>query len=280
MPELPEVEVCRRQLTQWAAGRTLDAVHLVDRAVVRGELTSKPSAALADGGAQLEALVGQIAGEPLRHGKRLGWPFGGGRALLAHLGMTGHWVRRGAGDDPPPQHRLGLAFGDRTVWYVDGRRFGCVVPVEASAMPALLRADCGPDALDEPLDGPALADRVRSRKPVKVALMEQQRLAGLGNIHAAEACWRAHIAPGRRADALSPEEWGALAQAIVAQLRFAIEAEAAGGDDGIVYVNLGGPNPFSVYGRGGEPCPACGTAIAADEMGGRTTYWCPTCQPA
>ncbi|MEZ4240020.1 MAG: DNA-formamidopyrimidine glycosylase family protein [Myxococcota bacterium] len=262
------------------AGQRLDAIRLVDRATVRGDLVSKPSMALPDGEAQLEALVGLTAAEPVRHGKRLGWAFGE-RGLLAHLGMTGHWVRRRTGDEPPPMNRLGLVFGDHVLWYLDTRRFGCVTPLAASEIAGRLRGDTGPDALNEPLDGPGLAERVRCRKAVKVALMEQQRLAGLGNIHASEACHRAKIAPGRRADALSDAEWDRLARAILDQLRFAIAAEDGVGDDGIAYVNLGGPNPFTVYRRTGEVCGTCHRGeILEEEMGGRATYWCPVCQPA
>ncbi|MEQ1567017.1 MAG: DNA-formamidopyrimidine glycosylase family protein [Myxococcota bacterium] len=275
MPELPEVEVCRRQLTRWTAGRTLLDVAVRDPAVVRGTLSTRPSDKLPDGETQVRALVGATSTAVSRYGKRLGWTFGD-RALVAHLGMTGHWVWRAPGDEPPPSTRIGLTFDTGTAWYVDGRRFGCVVPLDAADLDATLRAGCGPDALAEPLDPDTLRARVSSRKPVKVALMEQDRLAGLGNIHAAEALFRARVSPRLRADALTADQWAALAAAIVAQLQGAVDAEDS---DELVYVNLGGPNPFAVYGRAGEPCPVCGTPIATDEQGGRTTYLCPTCQP-
>lgn len=275
MPELPEVEVTCRQLARWTAGRTLDAVLVRDTAVARGTLSTKPSDALPDGPARLEALIGSTAEAPTRYGKRLGWSFGD-RGLLCHLGMSGAFVRR---SDPPESARLGLVFSGepRTVWYVDGRRFGCVVPVASADIPALLRANTGPDALLEPLDGPALKARMASKKPVKVALMDQDRIAGIGNIHASEACFRARVSPRRPANTLADAEWEALARAIVDQLRFAIDAEAA--SDELVYVNNGGPNPFSVYKKTGEPCPVCRTPIADEDHAGRTTYWCPRCQP-
>lgn len=276
MPELPEVEVCRRQLTRWATGRTLDAVVVVDRAVVRGTLSTKPSDALPDGTARLEALVGLTAGEPSRYGKRLGWAFGDA-GLLCHLGMTGHWVRRPASDGAPDLARLGLVFGDDTVWYLDGRRFGCVVPVEAREIDERLRANTGPDAVLDPLGPEELQARVTSKKALKVALMDQDRLAGLGNIHASEACFRAKISPRRPANGLSTAEWARLAAAITDQLTYAIDAESATED--MLYVNLGGPNPFAVYKKAGEPCPRCRAPIVAEDHAGRTTYWCERCQP-
>ena len=278
MPELPEVEVARRQLEKWTQGQRLDAVSVLDRNVVRSILSSKPSQMLAGGVAVVEALVGSVPAAPIRHGKRLGWAFGD-KGLLCHLGMTGHWQRRPKGAAPPSQSKIGLAFGDRTLWLVDTRRFACLVPVDAARLEADLRSGCGPDALDAPLDANALAARVSCRKPIKVALMEQKRLAGLGNIHAAEACFRAKIDPNQSADTLTDAQWAALPPAIAAALSFAIAAEAEVGDDGIAYINLGGPNPFLVYKRTGKPCSVCGTAIASNELNKRSTYWCPTCQP-
>jgi formamidopyrimidine-DNA glycosylase len=276
MPELPEVEISRQQLERWAGGHELVAVHVHDPAVIRGELSSRPSAALPGGADRLRALVGRRAGAPVRHGKRLGWLFGD-RGFVAHYGMSGYWSRSAPGEDPPPLARLGLEFDRVTTWYVDARRFGCVVPVEAGSLPGLLVGDCGPDALDAALDGPQLRVRVGCRKGLKAALMEQDRLAGLGNIHAAEACFRARVSPWLRADSLTDAQWRSLSEAIRAQLRDTVLAED--GTDELRYVNLGGPNPFSVYDREGEPCPRCGAPIAAGEQAGRTTYWCPSCQP-
>lgn len=275
MPELPEVEFARRQIARWAGGKRITGVRLLDPAAVRTKLSSRPSDALKGAGARLGELVGREVGELARHGKRLGIVVGAD-ALVVHLGMSGWFARRPASEDPPPLSRLGLEVGGDVVWFVDGRRFGCFVIVPARELGARLRDDQGPDALDEPLDAEALRRAVSSRKAVKVALMEQDRLAGLGNIHAAEACFRARLSPHRRADALLGDEWARLADAIVAQLGGSIDDEDA---DELVYVNLGGENPFSVYGREGEPCPVCATVIRSEVAGGRSTFWCPTCQP-
>lgn len=276
MPELPEVELSRRQLTRWCAGEVLRGVEILDHAVVRSELSSRPSLASAEKADRIRALVGRRAREPVRHGKRLGWSFGED-GLVAHYGMSGHWIRTDADGDRPHLARLGLRFPKATAWYVDGRRFGCVVPVSDADLAVVLRGNCGPDALDTPLAAPALRGRVACRKVIKVALMEQDRIAGLGNIHAAEACFRAGVSPHAPANGLDDAAWERLSASILAQLRETIDTEAD--TDELRYVNLGGPNPFAVYDREDEPCPRCATPVRAAEQAGRTTFWCPTCQP-
>ncbi|MBX2798263.1 MAG: hypothetical protein KTR31_11355 [Myxococcales bacterium] len=275
MPELPEAEICRRQLRAWARERPLATVRVLDPAVVRHKLSSRPSDAWPEGVRRVEGWVGRPAGDTARHGKRIAWSFGGD-AVLLHLGMTGRWIRRPEAEAPPSVARIGLGFGDEVLWMLDTRRFACLVPLPADELSLALRGKQGPDALEEPLDGPGLAAAMRSKRPVKVLLMEQGRLAGLGNIHAAEACFRAKVSPMRAADSLSDEEWASLATAIVAQLRDTLAGVDA--TEEMSYVSEGGANPFAVYKRTGKPCPSCGTAIASREQGGRTTYWCPSCQ--
>jgi formamidopyrimidine-DNA glycosylase len=278
MPELPELEIARRQLVRWAADHTLAAIHLVDRAVVRKSLSTKPSDAVPDAEAAIAPLVGRAPTTFRRHGKRLAIVFGD-RALCLHFGMTGYFARRPATDPPPPLARLGLGWSDgQVVWLVDGRRFGCVHVVPATEVDAVLSSGQGPDLLEVPPTAASLRVALRSKKPVKPQLMEQDRVAGLGNIHAAEACFRARVAPSTPGSQLTDPQLGALAAAITAQLAFAIAEADTDGD--VAYVNLGGPNPFSVYGRDGHPCPTCGSAVQAEEQAGRTTYWCAVCQPA
>lgn len=270
MPELPEVEVARRWLSRWSAGRAVVDVRVEDPACVRPRLDTRPSAALPDGAAALRSLVGEARGV-VRRGKRLGWASGCG-AVLVHLGMTGHWVRR-TSDEVPRFGRCGLVLDDgATLWFTDARRFGCLVPVASFDA---LGEGLGPDALDEPCDGEALARRVGGRGPIKPRLLDQGRLAGLGNIHAAEALWRAGLAPDRSADALDGAAWARLADAIVAQLRFGLEVTDA---EEVVYLSDGGANPFTVYGREGAACPRCGGSVQRRIQAGRSTFWCPGCQ--
>jgi formamidopyrimidine-DNA glycosylase len=274
MPELPEVEIARRQLARWGEGRRVREVIARDAAAIRRGLSTRPSDALPGGAeAVARALVGATAGAPARLGKRIGWRFGEA-GLLVHLGMSGKWVRR---EEPPPHARLGLSFHDvdGAAWFVDPRRFGCVALVPADGLDAALADGLGPDALDAAPDGPGLAARLAGRRPIKVALLDQARLAGVGNIHAVEALWRAGISPHTPCESLDAAAWARLAQAIPAQLRWTVEAEEA---DEIAYVNEGAANPFAVYARAGTPCRRCGAAIASAILGGRSTFWCPACQ--
>ncbi len=277
MPELPEVEIARRQLARWLGGRRIDAVHVEDPAVVRSKASTLPRDAHPDGMAQAQALVGQTLDQTARHGKRLGLR-AGPSAFLVHLGMTGRWRWRTDGT-VPRFSKLGLAAGDGVAWFTDMRRFGCVVPVAPDALASALCAGHGPDALDAPPDGEALAERFDTRKAIKVALLDQHRLAGLGNIQAAEALFRARIHPSTPATALDPDAWKRLAQAIPVQLRYTLGATDA---EEVEYMTDGKhvANPFAVYGRDEQPCPACGTAVARGRHGGRSTFWCPRCQPA
>lgn len=276
MPELPEIEVYRRRLTEWVVGSTVTEVRVVDRAVVRRGLSSKPSDALPDAEERLQVLVGKTAGEVLRHGKRMGWLFGD-KALIAHFGMTGGFVRRSVSDPQPSSSKVGLVFGDTVIWYTDDRRMGCVNPIDPADLQEELRSGVGPDALDEPLDGPALKRAVSCKKPIKVALMEQDRVAGIGNIHASEACYRAHVSPKTAANRLTDGDWDALSRGLVEQLSWTVDQEMQSGEH--FYVNKGGTNFFSVYQKTGEGCPSCGTPIVSEDLGGRGTYWCPSCQP-
>lgn len=276
MPELPEVEHARGQIERWSGRRKLDALWLLDPAAVRRTLSSRPSDRLKGGAKRLEALLGRRTAGVQRYGKRLAWILGRD-ALLIHFGMTGFFTQRKAGDDPPPLARVGFGFGDRAIWFVDGRRFGCVVPIGADEVDLALRSGQGPDAWDAAPGGAALHAALGDRRTLKVALMDQARVAGLGNIHTAEACFRAGLHPFRVTGTLTAREWDRLASAVREQLRVATEELAA--EEEVQYVNLGGPNPYKVYGRRDEPCSVCGTPICAEEQGGRTTFWCPTCQP-
>lgn len=274
MPELPEVEAHRRLLDRYATGRRLVDVVVVDPGAVRPRRSTRPSAGGA--AAALRPAIGGVFGPPLRIGKRLGWPVGE-VGLEVHLGMTGHWVRR-SGDEVPRFARLGLRLDDgATLWFTDARRFGCVVPHPRDGLRDAVQAGLGPDALDAALDGPALAARFRTPRPIKVALLDQARLAGLGNIHAVEALFLAGLHPDTPCDSIDAEGWSRLAAAIPRQLR---DGLADLGDDEIRYLSEGAENPFRVYGRAGLPCPVCGTPVARAVRAGRTTTWCPRCQPA
>jgi formamidopyrimidine-DNA glycosylase len=275
VPELPELEICRRQLTRWGSGKVLSEVKIPDPSSIRRTLSSRPSDADPSGPERLDALLGRTPAEAIRHGKRVGWRFGDD-AILIHLGMTGKWVRRGASEDPPRHGRIGLTFDERTLWLIDPRRFGCVCVIAADELELALRGNMGPDALLEPLDGPGLKRRFRGRRAIKVALLDQTTIAGIGNIQAIEALFRARIAPTTPIDAMTTAQWNRLAIGLLVQLQWTIDKSDA---EEIVYSSdAGATHPFRIYGREGEDCPTCTTAIHKEVLGGRSTFWCPTCQ--
>ncbi|MSQ03256.1 MAG: hypothetical protein EXR71_15420 [Myxococcales bacterium] len=267
MPELPEVETCRRSLRRWTQGRRVVAVELCDPRSVRLGRSDRPTAAHPEGRRALDAVVLDAApGEIARHGKRLLWLFGDG-ALLLHLGMTGRWSRAA-----PPHAKVRLELDDGTVLvFADPRLLGGIVPTEPERGRTLLHEGLGPDALEGPL--PSFG----GRRPIKVALMDQAVVAGLGNLHAAEALWRAGIDPRTPAADITGDRHAALQRGVAEQLGDALRMLAQ--HDEIEYVeDAGATNPFPLYQRAGSACPRCGTPIAKMTQAGRSTWWCPGCQ--
>ena len=269
MPELPEVEFCRRSLLRWTAGRHVVGVDVPDPRSVRLTRKDRPSAGHPDGVAALRQVVlSAPPGELLRHGKRLLWRFGDA-ALLLHLGMTGKWAHRG---DRYVKVRLDLD-DTSAVYFCDPRLLGGVVPTTWAEGLVALADGLGPDAWNAPL--PPLT----GSRPVKVALMDQSLVAGIGNVQAMEALWRAHIHPATPCDALTPAQRARLPGAVREQLAFTLGLFDDA--DEIVYVEEDrSQNPFPIYRREGTPCPSCGTPIARMVQAGRSTYWCPGCQRA
>jgi formamidopyrimidine-DNA glycosylase len=268
MPELPEVEIARRNLERWLEPTSVTGAEADRTRIFRGANRQA-----------FTRLRGRLAFAE-RRGKMLLLGFERNQGLLSHLGMTGKWVRRPEGQlEPYSRARLRLADGS-VLHYRDPRLFGRIKPAPADALLSLPEVtQLGPDPLLETLDGPRLAGCFGTRRtPLKVALLDQSRLAGLGNIHAAEALWRAKLSPLRPVSSLIAPEWRRLATAIRAVIRFALRRED---DEDIAYVEEPGtPNPFRVYGRAGKPCPRCRTTIRSVSQAGRTTYFCPRCQPA
>ncbi|MBS2021335.1 MAG: bifunctional DNA-formamidopyrimidine glycosylase/DNA-(apurinic or apyrimidinic site) lyase [Deltaproteobacteria bacterium] len=268
MPELPEVEVASRQLRAWAQGRRIEGVDVPKTRVVRAQ----PVSAFAQ-------LVGKRMLSIERRGKWMLLAFEGGLGLLSHLGMTGKWMRR-AKSDPLAKHTRAtlLLEGGSALDYRDPRLFGVleVGPFEALTSQRAL-ATLGPDPL-QGIDAARLSERfARTIRSLKETLMDQTLLAGLGNIQVAESLFRAKLSPERPARSLTRDEVVRLARAIEASLRATLMAED--GPDPIAYVEEGGANLFQVYGHAGEPCPACKTPIERIVQGGRSSFFCPHCQP-
>jgi formamidopyrimidine-DNA glycosylase len=278
VPELPEVEWAARQLRAWLTGRRLETVR-ADPAARRLFRPGTPVGfARALGGARVEAVE--------RHGKQLMVTLrgrGGPLGVNAHLGMTGRWVIVPEREPAPRHARLSLVLDDgRLVHYLDPRMFGrlrLVPEARFDRWPDL--AALGPDPMARSIDLTRFRARLgATRRAVKVALLDQSLLAGVGNIHASEACWRARLDPRRRGAALSATEVARLARAVRGSLRFGLAGLERLGDEPLVMVEEGGENPFHVYERAGARCrhAGCGGTIRRLVQSQRSTYFCPDCQ--
>ena len=270
MPELPEVEHAARQLRAWMEGRRVVKAAAERCRVLRGQSPQRFASALA--GRTLQSVE--------RRGKYLLLAFDRDVGLLAHLGMTGKLVLRRRGEKAPySRARFELDDG-QAVHLRDPRKFGRLTLASANGLAALPAiASLGPDAWEEPPTLQSLAGRfARTRRPVKVALMDQTVLAGLGNIQVAEALFRAGLDPRRPAHLLRAEELGRLAAAIRESLAYTL-ARLTPVQGDLAYVEEPGTaNPFLVYGRVGEPCPRCGQRLRSIVQGARTTHYCARCQ--
>ena len=268
MPELPEVETNARNLARWAEGRRI--LEVTPPPGTRETLGTPPRAFV-------ERLRGRKIERVRRRGKWILCDLSDGGGLGLHLGMTGHILRARKGQ-PLPRFARGvfaLSGGTRVV-FVDSRRFGRLVPTTREGLQELV-ADLGPDALE--VTPKFLAEALaRTARTVKETIMDQHVLAGVGNLYAAEALWRAKIHPARgaRAVARDPALVRRLASAIRAALRHGLRTYV--GEEEPAYIEEGGPNPFYCYDRQGEPCRRCRTTIRAMTIGGRTSAYCPHCQ--
>lgn len=270
MPELPEVEFARQQILTWTARRAVVRVVIPERTVVAPR-------------ARRAAWRTAKTGDVLRRGKTLLWRLANrDEGVIVHLGMTGSLMRLAQAEALPKHTRVAwLLDDDSQIVLDDPRRFGRVVFGRATALardPGLNR-----DAVDPIADRftvKHLADALaRSRAPVKTVLMDQARVQGLGNIYAAEACFRGGVDPRTPAGLIAGDALRRLHGGIAAALRHGISVSGPPGGT-VRYVTAGGDNPFLVYDRAGEPCPSCGAPIQRIVQGNRGTWFCPRCQPA
>ncbi|MGC9399357.1 MAG: bifunctional DNA-formamidopyrimidine glycosylase/DNA-(apurinic or apyrimidinic site) lyase [Anaerolineae bacterium] len=283
MPELPEVETVARYLRLSLVGREICAVTLTwARTVAR----PAPDAFVA-------ALTGTRITAVNRRGKFLCFSLASGQTWLTHLRMTGAFflspideetetapevLRRWNPDHVRARFRLGDGQG---LIFVDMRKFGRFYLVDD---PQEMLGDLGPEPLGEGFTVAWLREALRDRRgEIKRLLLNQHFIAGLGNIYAGEALWRARIHPRRRAGSLTATEVRRLHEAIVASLQVAL---ADGGTtlDDRQYRDPHGRSgdhqaALAVYDRAGERCPRCGSPIARIVQGQRSTYFCPVCQP-
>jgi len=273
MPELPEVEVCRRGLQPEVEGQ------MIVGAEVRSPRLRLPLAA--DLGA---TLVGQQVVAVRRRGKYLLFDCRGGRedgCLIVHLGMSGNLRFVPPGTPPGKHDHVDLVFDRQILRFGDPRRFGVVLWQAAGEAPHALLSVLGIEPLADEFTGDWLFDATRRRAgPIKPLLMDSHLVVGIGNIYASESLFRAGISPLRAANRISRERYARLVAAIRQTLADAI---AAGGSSIRDYVHSdGGAGCFqvecAVYDRAGEPCIRCAGVVRQVRQGGRSTFYCPACQ--
>ncbi len=266
MPELPEVEVTRRRLESALVGKMVTQVLrrvAKLRLPVSAELT--------------EILPGMTIRGIERRGKYLlfdcckGW-------LLIHLGMTG-FLRLISSGTPPGKHdHVDFIFNDdHLLRYHDPRKFGIITWFTGDPLQHPLLAEIGPEPLTAAFDGSYLYAAAKKRKvSVKQLLMNSSVVAGVGNIYANEALFRARILPSRAAETLTPLECTDLAGIICKVLEKSISegGKSCVAEETVAYY----PQTFSVYGRGGKLCYVCGDSLDEIKLGSRSTVFCSNCQ--
>jgi formamidopyrimidine-DNA glycosylase len=272
MPELPEVETVRRTLTPaigariaavWDSGLPLHMKRRPPRKKLRG-------------------LVGAKIVDVRRHGKYLLLDTDRPETLLVHLGMTGRLCIHPKREPRALHTHLVLDLGTRELRFTDPRRFGqldVLVREREREHPAL--AVLGPDALVHGVDPAALLALARRRRTtLKAFILDQSVIAGVGNIYASEALWRAGLRPTARTRRLTTASAGRLAEAIREVIATALENGGTTLSDFVAADGAAGENAdfLWVYDRAGRPCPRCKAAIRRSVLAGRATYFCPTCQ--
>jgi formamidopyrimidine-DNA glycosylase len=273
VPELPEVETVRTALAPVLEGRRIAAAEILDERLTRPE----PAAAVA---AELED---EEVAAVRRRGKYLLLELASGRTLAVHLRMTGSFrTAPPEALEPDPHRRALLVLDDGTlVAYRDVRRFGTWNLLGPAERGAYLAERLGPEPLDGEFTAATLAALLASRRaPVKAVLLDQRSVAGIGNIYADEALWRARIHPATPARELEPTEVRALHRSVRSALRAGIARQGATLRDYRAPSGEAGSmqDEFRVYGRAGLPCPRCGFAVERTVLGGRGTWYCPRCQ--
>jgi len=272
VPELPEVETIRRQLAPELRGRRIERLEVLDPRWSR-PLAPQTLAA---------AVGGRAIGELGRRGKYLLLGLDRGETLVMHLRMTGNLLLVAGGEAPGPYLRARFLLDDgRELWFTDPRRFGEAFLVDESGLAARFAGRLGVEPFAEEFTPQALGEIAAGRTvPLKSFLLDQAGVAGIGNIYADEALFRAALHPLSPAGSMRPEHHQALRDAIRDALRAGIDGGGASIDD---YRDARGERgamqeEFLVHTREGKPCPRCGEAIARILVNGRSTYYCPACQ--
>ncbi|MEU3724456.1 bifunctional DNA-formamidopyrimidine glycosylase/DNA-(apurinic or apyrimidinic site) lyase [Streptomyces sp. NPDC031705] len=282
MPELPEVEVVRRGLERWVAGRTVEAVEVLHPRAVRRHLAGGPDFAA--------RLAGQTIGVPRRRGKYLWLPLEGRElSVLGHLGMSGQLLVQPAGAPDEKHLRIRVRFADDAgteLRFVDQRTFGGLslhetVPGSAEGLPDVI-AHIARDPLDPLFEEGAYHLALRAKRTtVKRALLDQSLISGVGNIYADEALWRARLHYERPTATLTRPRSAELLTHVREVMNAALAVGGTSFDS--LYVNVNGESGYfdrslDAYGREGEPCRRCGTPMRRRAWMNRSSFFCPRCQ--
>ncbi|WP_417218651.1 bifunctional DNA-formamidopyrimidine glycosylase/DNA-(apurinic or apyrimidinic site) lyase [Arthrobacter sp.] len=301
MPELPEVEVVRRGLDSWVAGRRIEGASVHDARSVRRHPGGPGDFA--------DTLTGTTLTEAVRRGKFLWMPLEGlpsSVALVAHLGMSGQLLVEDRSATPEKHLKVTLELSASPgkpgeLRFIDQRIFGglCLSPLipTADGAPGGLgstrssipqaAAHIARDVLDPAFDVELFHGRLRERRTsIKRAILDQNLVSGVGNIYADEALWQARMHYARPTDTMRRPDTVRLVQALQAIMARALEAGGTSFDQ--LYVNVNGASGYfsrslNAYGRNGLPCRRCGdggmaSLIRRDPFMGRSSYTCPTCQ--
>lgn len=268
MPELPEVETIKRQLNSKLAGLTIKSV------VILKSGREKP-----EGNKFIKVLTGKKIKSIDRRAKLIVWKFVDGSALVTHLKMTGRLIVVDENYKPQKHDRIIFEIGPQHLVWSDIRQFGHMNYLTSNELNATYDK-LGPEPLEiKPQQIAELFKKPKTRK-VKVALLDQSTLAGVGNIYADEALFRAQIKPMRRLGQITAKERLALAKAIQEILKQAIKLKGTSSQD---YVDANGEQGkfekmLNVYGRKNLPCKICGTPIVRTVVAQRGTHYCSKCQ--
>jgi formamidopyrimidine-DNA glycosylase len=288
MPELPEVETVARQLEPELEGHRIEELEVLDERWCRPVPAERFGAAVSGG--TIEGLG--------RRGKYLLLGLDGERTLVMHLRMTGNLVLVEGEEVLDPSEGRRLYEGERStsarhlrarftlddgreVWFTDPRRFGEAFLIENAGLEARFAGRVGVEPLSPEFTPAALGAMAAGRTvPLKSFLLDQKGVAGVGNIYADEALYRARLHPLSPAGSMRPEHHLALRDAVVDSLEAGIDAGGSTIDD---YRDGRGEKgtmqeKFLVHTREGEPCPSCGGEIVRIVVSGRSTYFCPACQ--
>lgn len=273
VPELPEVETIRRRLAPALEGRSFEHVEITDPRLTRPD----------DPVGVARELEDERVAKVDRRGKYVIVRFESGRALLIHLRMTGslRHAKKGMLEVDPHRRAVVTLDDGSDVAYRDVRRFGTWLLLEPSEVDGYIDARVGPEPLADTYKTKHLAEKLETRRaPIKAAILDQRTVAGVGNIYADEALWRAQVHPLTPANELRADEVKAVHKGIRASLQAGVRRQGSTLRDYQLPDGSSGTaqDRFKAYGRAGLPCERCGTPIDKIRVAGRGTWYCPTCQ--